>query len=185
MTVPTRETQLGTERLILIPCNDEHLEGLHAMNADPEVAHYLSGRPQTWAETEMMIARVKERWAKWGYSWWTFLERQSGDVVGAGCIQNLRRAGPEPDADCPLEIGWRVRRDRWRQGIAIEAARAMAQFAFDTLRAELLLAICDPANHASAGVMLKLGMRYRGLEHWLSKQVATYEISAATWRSSQ
>ncbi len=137
---------------------------------------YITGRPESRADTRAMIERVKARWAKWGYSWWTVTELRSGEVVGAGCIQNLRREGSEPDRDCPLEIGWRVRRDKWGQGIATEAARAMADFAFTQLGAQVLYAVCHPENGASIAVMLKLGMRFRGIENWYAQRVATYEL---------
>ena len=182
---PPSAAELVTKRLILVPCRDEHLSGLSAMNSDPEVMRYISGRPQTLTETRTMIERVKARWAQSGYSWWTFIERHSGEIVGAGCIQNLRRDGTEPDTNCPLEIGWRVRRDKWGQGIATEAALAMADFAFSRLHAEVLYAVCDPENGASSAVMLKLGMRYRGLEEWYVRQLATYEITADAWRNAR
>jgi len=178
-------SDLETKRLLLAPCREEHLAGLYAMNSDPEVMRYITKRPETLADTQKMIARVQARWTKWGYSWWTFIERHSGEIVGAGCIQNLRRDGIEPEVDCPLEIGWRVRRDRWGQGIATEAAWAMAEFAFDRLRTEVLCAVCDPENTASIAVMLKLGMSYRGLEHWYAQQVATYDVTAEAWRNAR
>ena len=177
--------ELMTERLHLVPCNEAHLDGLSAMNSDPEVMRYITGRAETRSETHLMIERVKERWAKWGYSWWTVLERQSGEIIGAGCIQNLRRDGSEPDPSCPLEIGWRLRRDKWHRGFAIEAARAMANFGFTRLRTETLYAVCHPANSASIGVMAKLGMHYRGLEDWYSQKLATYGIAADEWLRAQ
>lgn len=181
---PTMTHELTTERLRLVPCDQTHLQGLGAMSADPEVMRYITGRVETPEETRTMIARVQARWARWGYSWWTMIERASGEIVGAGCVQNLRREGTEPDPDCPLEIGWRVRRDRWRRGFAIEAARAMAEFAFARLGAPTLYAVCDPENAASIAVMERLGMRYRGIEDWYARPVATYEITAETWRSA-
>ena len=177
-----RTLELATKRLRLIPCDSGHLDGLSALNSDPEVMRYITGRPETRAETQTMIDRVKARWERWGYSWWTMVELESDEIVGAGCIQNLRKAGTEPDPGCPLEIGWRVRRDRWRQGIAMEAARAMADFAFSRLGANVLYAVCQPENRASIAVMLKLGMRYRGMEHWYAQTVATYDITAQAWR---
>ncbi|HWG77255.1 MAG TPA: GNAT family N-acetyltransferase [Steroidobacteraceae bacterium] len=173
--------ELTTARLRLLPCNHNHLDGLNAINSDPEVMRYLHG-VQTRAETKAMIDRVQCRWAELGYSWWTIFEPSSGQIVGAGCIQNLRRGGgtsSEVDLTCPLEIGWRVRRDRWRQGIANEAARAMAEFAFTRLRAEVLYAVCQPENKASMGVMVKLGMHYRGIEDWYGMKVTTYALSAS------
>jgi RimJ/RimL family protein N-acetyltransferase len=180
-----RAFELVTARLRLTPFDEEHLEGLCALNSDPEVMRYITGRPETRAETLSVIERVKARWEKWGYSWWTIIELQSGEIVGAGCIQNLRKAGTEPDPRCPLEIGWRVRSDRWRQGIGIEAARAMAEFAFSSLGAKVLYAVCHPENKASMAVMVKLGMRDRGMEDWYAQKVATYEITAQAWRAAR
>jgi RimJ/RimL family protein N-acetyltransferase len=176
-------TQLATRRLLLVPFSDDHLEGLHALNADPEVMRYLTGRPETREETQAVIARVKQRWATAGYSWWTFIERDSGEVVGAGALQNLRHdMTAEPDPACPLEIGWRLRRDRWKQGLASEAARAMAHHAFDGLKVDELYAVCDPANLASARVMQRLGMQDVGIQTWYGRSVATYRIDAGRWR---
>src|SRR5689334_4495654 len=111
-------TLLTTERLRLEPCDLTHLDGLHALNSDPEVMRYITGRPDTPDETRDMVTRVQSRWRQFGYSWWSLFDRATGELVGAGCIQNLRRAkAPEPDAACPLEIGWRLRRDRWHQGL--------------------------------------------------------------------
>lgn len=121
-------TVLTTTRLRLEPCNERHLDGLNAINGDPEVMRYLGGRAETREETSAMIQRVTRHWAEVGYSWWSFVELGSGEIVGAGCIQNLRKDGADPDPTCPLEIGWRLRRDRWHQGLASEAARAMDQF---------------------------------------------------------
>jgi RimJ/RimL family protein N-acetyltransferase len=150
---------LTTARLRLEPFDDSHLEGLNAINADSEVMRYLADRPETRQETLAVIERVKARWVEWGFSWWIFIERQSGEIVGAGCIQYL---GKDPTNH--LEIGWRVRRDKWRQGFAFEAAERMAAFAFETLETNLLCAVCHPENVASVAVMKKLGMRFRGIE---------------------
>ena len=176
-------TILTTARLRLEPFSDAHLDGLNAMNSDPEVMRYLTGHPETREETVAVIERVKARWAEFGFSWWSFIDRAGGEVVGAGCIQHLRRHdSPSPDPSCPLEIGWRLRRDRWGKGLATEAAVAMAQFAFDTLQADMLYAVCHPDNAASASVMKRLGMQYRGLETWYGKPLASYATTARSWR---
>ena len=177
---------LVTARLTLVPFSDDHVQGLNAMNADPEVMRYISGRPETMDETAAVVCRVKRRWAEFGYSWWSFIERESGKIVGAGALQNLRRdATPEPDPGCPLEIGWRLRRDCWHRGMATEAALAMAGFAFDTLRADELYAVCDPENLASARVMERLGLQPCGLQTWYAKPLSTYRISALQWQAAR
>jgi len=178
-------TVLQTTRLSLVPFAGEHVDGLNALNADPEVMRYLSGRPETRDETAALVARVQQRWLDFGCSWWSFIETGSGQIVGAGAVQNLRRdATPDPDPTCPLEIGWRLRRDCWHRGLATEAARAMAHFAFDTLRTDELLAVCHPDNLASAKVMKRLGMQDLGLQTWYGKPVTTHRITVQAWRSA-
>jgi RimJ/RimL family protein N-acetyltransferase len=176
-------TILSTARLRLEPCADAHLDGLNAVNADPEVMRYISGQAQTRAETQEMIDRVKARWAEFRYSWWTFIERDSGQIIGAGCVQNLRREmTPNADPTCPLELGWRLRRDRHGRGYASEAAFAMGDWAIDTFKPDELLAVCEPANTASSNVMKRLGMHDRGLQRWYGKDMATFGMSADEWR---
>ena len=177
-------TTLATARLRLEPLADSHLDGFNALNSDPQVMRYLTGKPETLEESKTIIERVKGRWAEVGYSWWALVERDSGELVGAGALQNLRReATLLPDLDCPLEIGWRLRRDRWGRGYAIEAATAIVDFAFDRFRPDELLAVCHPDNVASSGVMKRLGMTDQGLQRWYGKELTTYRISAAEWRA--
>jgi RimJ/RimL family protein N-acetyltransferase len=179
-----QEGVLTTRRLRLEPCAPEHLSGLHTLNADPQVMRYITGQPETLEQTRAMIERVQARWAEFGYSWWSFVERATGEVIGAGCIQNLRRGDAAvPDPSCPLEIGWRLRPERWHQGLASEAARAMSAFAFDELKAAQLLAVCHPDNAASASVMRRLGMEFLGLDTWYGRTLATYRLAADRFQS--
>lgn len=174
-------TILHSRRLRLEPFTLAHLDGLNAMNSDPEVMRYVLGQPETRAETQVMIERILPRWAAGGPSWWSFIELSTGELIGAGCIQHLRRSGSAPEPDCPWEIGWRLRRERWHQGFASESAGVMASFAFDTLKPELLMAVCEPPNVASMAVMQRLGMRYRGIESWYGRELAAYAITAMEW----
>ena len=170
-------TILTTERLRLEPIDERHFDGLQAMNSQPEVMRFISGTPETPEQTRNMVQLVKGRWAQYGFSWWAFIERSSGRLVGAGCVQYLGR-----DPANPHELGWRLVPDKWGQGLALEAARAMAAFAFETLEAPLLVAVCRPDNANSARVMQKLGMRYRGVETWYEGPHAVYEIVRTQWR---
>jgi len=169
-------TILNTDRLRLEPFDDHHFEGLQAMNRQPEVMRYLSGQPETPEQTRAGIALVKGRWAEYGFSWWAFIEKESERLVGAGCIQYLGR-----DPANPHEIGWRLVPDKWGKGLASEAAHAMATWAFDSLGAPLLVAVCKPDNRDSAKVMARLGMRYRGEETWYDGPHAAWEIARADW----
>jgi len=173
-------TILATARLRLEPICPAHYDGLRVLNADPAVQRYIAGRPETPEETAAMIARVEGRWREFGYSWWSFIEQDTGELVGAGCIQHLGHAPANEH-----EIGWRLRPDRWGRGYASEAARRMAAFAFDDLQAPSLAAICYPENAASSKLMRRLGMRYRGVEVWHAQAVAVYDIGAADFAAAR
>ncbi|WP_425258449.1 GNAT family N-acetyltransferase [Rubrivivax sp. RP6-9] len=182
-----RTTTLHTQRLRLEPFDECHLDGLHEMHRLPEVMRYVGGQTETREQTGSVIARVKRCWAAWGTSWWAFIETKSERVAGAGCIQYLRRdASPPEDLESlknnPLEIGWRLHPDCWGQGLATEAARCMAAFAFDRFPIEELLAVRHPENTASGRVMDRLGMRLRGLEPWYGTTVATHVITRGEWQ---
>lgn len=169
-------TILTSARLRYEPFADAHFDGLQAMNRDPDVMRYLLGRPETPDETRAMIARVQARWAEWGYSWWTLIDRETGAVVGAGGVQHLGR-----ELSGPHEIGWRLARAAWGRGLATEAARTMATYAFDVLDAPRLCAIRHPDNLASLRVMERLGMRYIGLDQCDGMTVALHNLSRADW----
>ena len=183
-------TVLFTARLRFEPLAESHLDGLHAMNSLPEVMRYISGEPETREQTAAMIARVQRCWAAWGTSWWALVELQSGRIAGAGAVQYLRReAAPPADLRVlrsnPLELGWRLHPDFWRQGLASEAAQRMAEFAFNNLAALELLAVRHPENIASARVMDRLGMHFRALETWYGRSLATHSLTRTEWQSQQ
>lgn len=170
-------TVLMTPRLRLEPLEDRHFDGLHRLNADPVVMRYITGRPDAPEDTQSMIDRVKARWAELGYSWWAFIRLEDGELIGSGCIQHLNR-----DPAGPLETGWRLRQDCWGRGFASEAARHMVGWAFDTLKPELVCAVCQPANTPSSTVMERLGMRYTGLGRWYDMDCKRYDITAEQWQ---
>jgi ribosomal-protein-alanine N-acetyltransferase len=166
-------TLLFTPRLRLEPFSDAHLDGLYTLNSDPEVVRYIgNGQPQTLEETRAMILRVKQHWLDFNCGWWALIEIDTNEIIGAGGIQPLARIPGNP-----LEIGWRLRKDRWHQGYASEAARVMADFAFNTMHNPDLTAVCHPDNAASAIVMERLGMTFRGLETWYDTTTRAYYMT--------
>src|SRR6266403_5541738 len=112
-------TVLITARLRLEPFEDGHLDGLNAMNADPEVMRYLTGRPETREETLAAIERVKARWAEWGFSWWSFIAKEAMKslVQGASSIsEGIGRTPSRLAGVCAAISGGRGLPSRQRSG---------------------------------------------------------------------
>lgn len=158
---------LSTARLRLEPYRDSHFDGLLSMNSDPEVMRFFE-RTDTADDVRAQIVMVQERWERLGYSWWAFIDREAGRLVGAGCIQNIE--GNEAN---PIEVGWRLRPERWGKGFATEAGQAMLRFAFDDLKVPEVYGVADPENHASLRVMERLGMRDAGLRPFYGTMCST------------
>lgn len=70
-----------------------------------------------------------------------------------------------------LAIGYMIHRPFWRRGLAMEAATACLDYAFDRLEQRRVISLIRPKNYPSLGVARKLGMKvekpttFAGLEH--------------------
>ena len=164
---------LHTERLRLEPCAMRHYDAVRAINCDPEVMRFVGG-VQSEDGTREWIALAESRWAERGFGWWVLRLPASDDVAGLACLQHI-----EHDRTQEHEIGWRLARAWWGQGLATEAARAVIGFAFDELGLARVHSIADPDNAASLAVMRRLGMRDTGRRRHYGADCQTYLLEKA------
>lgn len=75
-----------------------------------------------------------------------------------------------------VKLGYDLRSDYWNQGLATEAATAVRDYAFETLRLPRLVSLIRQGNIASRRVAEKIGMRHledsdrSGHPYWLFGQ---------------
>ena len=147
MTI-TRETP----RLLLRPPHASDLDAFVDIHEDPEVIRYLTplgqsaGRSAGWR----MLALLIGHWQLRGYGQWTVLEKSTREVIGRVGLWN-------PEGWPGLEVGWVIRRSRWGNGFATEAAREAVRFAFEDVRADHLISLIRPDNARSIRVAEKIG----------------------------
>jgi ribosomal-protein-alanine N-acetyltransferase len=60
------------------------------------------------------------------------------------------------------ELGYALRKDRWRQGYAVEAAQLMLIFGFEDLGLHRIQAACGPDNPAPQALLRRLDFEYEG-----------------------
>lgn len=144
--------RLETERLVLRPFTTDDLDGIHAVLSDPISMQYY---PAPFAREQ------SRRWIEWnlghyrdhGHGLWVLESKDTGELVGdCGLIPQT------VDGQREVEVGWHVRRDRQRQGLATEAARECVRYAFEDLGLERLISLIRPENVPSRRVAEKLGM---------------------------
>jgi RimJ/RimL family protein N-acetyltransferase len=111
---------IHTQRLLLVPLADRHLDLEVQLDSDPEVLRYLSGRAHTRDEV----------------------------------VEN------QPDDPGVADLGYRILRRYWRQGLATEASRALLRHAFLTVGVRRVIAQTMAVNAASRGVMTSVAMSY-------------------------
>ena len=101
------------------------------------------------------VRAIPELAADRGLADWTRLivERNSGWLVGS--VGYLLR--PRPDG--LVELGFEICPDYRRRGYAIEASRAMLDWAFARPETSRVAAVCFDDNLPSAGLLFKLGFR--------------------------
>jgi ribosomal-protein-alanine N-acetyltransferase len=146
--------QLATERLLLRAWCSEDLEPFAALNADPRVMEFFpSVLPR--GESDALADRIARHLDEHGWGLWAV--EFSGIAPFAGY---LGLAVPRFEAHFTpcVEIGWRLAHQHWGQGYAIEGARAVLSFGFETLRLSEIVSFTVPANLRSRRVMERLGM---------------------------
>ena len=147
---------LETERLILRRITMDDGDHLLALDADPDVMHYITGgraTPRAEIEDDILPAYLGyyERFA--GYGLWAAIERATGDFLGWFHF----RPAPGSPPDEP-ELGYRLRRSAWGKGYGTEGSRALIRKGFAELGVRRVVASTMVVNTASRRVMEKSGL---------------------------
>ena len=138
-------------------------------------------------ETAAAVGWVEKHFEKHGYGVWAV------EVPGkAPFIGYIGLAVPSFEASFTpcVEVGWRLARPWWGQGLATEGARAALTHGFERLNLSEIVSFTVPGNTRSRRVMEKLRMRYSEdfehprieAGHPLRRHVL-YRLSRAEWAS--
>jgi RimJ/RimL family protein N-acetyltransferase len=174
---------LTTQRLRLEPLTAEHAEHLVMLDGDAEVMRHLTGRARSRAE-------VLEEWLP-------ALTRAAGPGGVLGYWAGFTRGGfagwwaLNPDADDvrQAELGYRLRREVWGQGLASEGALALLGHGFEGVGLERVWAQTMAVNARSVAVMTRIGMTFsrtwvgewnEPLPGWEQGEVE-YALTRADW----
>lgn len=149
-----------TDRLRLREWSEDDVEAALTIYGDERVSRWLSpamapvrdaAQMRTildgWIADQGDMTPPCGRWA---------VERVDDDVVVGALV--LRRMPPFYE---DIEIAWQLAPEHWGHGYAIEAARALARWAFGQAAHELF-AVVRPANAKAIAMARRLGMEWVG-----------------------
>jgi len=147
---------LQTARLTLSPCNPGDRDDFIALELDPEVMRYLNGGQAVDPahvdpahidpDAPYLMPRGTEPYV------WTARRTATGAFVGWFCLW--------PESESLAELGYRLRRLEWGQGLAAEGAAALVAWGFENAGYDKIVACTMTVNHGSRRVMEKIGMTH-------------------------
>jgi ribosomal-protein-alanine N-acetyltransferase len=157
--MPPALSTIETTRLVGTPVSPGDLDFLCALLGDPRVGETLGGVRDRDHVEGWLRDHVRD-WERYGYGYWTWRDRESGEPIARGGLGNATVEGEQF-----VELAWAVLPAHWRRGVATElggaSMRAAAQLSIARVAAFTLT-----HNRASRRVMEKLGMRHdRDFEH--------------------
>ncbi len=148
---------LETSRLILRRWREEDVGPMAAVNADPEVMRWIrDGGVLDEQQTRGRIRAWESEWESRGYGLFAVEIRATGELAG---FTGLSVPDFLPEVLPAVEVGWRLGRSHWGQGLATEAAAAAVRFGFEERGLERIVSIVQVGNDASERITAKLGMR--------------------------
>ena len=165
---PHEPPEIETARLRLYPPRPEDLEACLAMDRDPEVMHFIRPIPE---EVEVQRADIRDRilGPPPQGAFWHFEELATPGFIGWCGLFPLQDSGL-------IEIGYRFVRAAWGRGLATEVATAALDHGFRELNLNPIVAVSDPDNAASHGVLRKIGLRAAGIARHYGRELPFFEL---------
>jgi ribosomal-protein-alanine N-acetyltransferase len=153
------ERPMRTERLEFQSWSLDDFELALKLWGDPDVTR-LFGGPFSEEWVRERLQREISNLETYGFQYWPVFLLETGEHVGCCGLK------PYSSAEPIHEIGFHLHKAHWGRGYGEEAARAVIDLAFNTLGAQGLFAGHHPENHASRGLLQKLGFRYTHHEYF-------------------
>ena len=175
---------LETERLLLREILPTDLDGMFELDSDPEVHRYLGNRPATnKKQLEEVIAFIRQQYADNGVGRWAIVGKSTNEFMGWAGLKWVEDTINQHTHY--YDLGYRLNRKYWGQGIATESAIASLNYGFRTLELTEIMAAAHVENQASNKVLKKVGFHqvetfvYDNAEHhW-------YTMNRGDWESKR
>lgn len=147
---------LETARLRLRQHQPANHAALHAILSDPVTMQFWPA-PFTPEQTQGWIERQVASYAARGYGRWAVERAADGTLIG-----DVGLALAQVNGRDEIDVGYIIHHPFWRQGYALEAARAALEFARAQPGITRVVANMAHDHHGSRRVAERLGMRYEG-----------------------
>lgn len=146
-----------TERLILRELLPEDAQGLFELDSDPEVHRYLGNNPVTTMEqSKAVVELVRQQYKDYGIGRWAIIDKTTHAFMGWGGLKY--EFNPRKN-ERYYDLGYRILRKYWGNGIATESAMESLKYGFNVLDVQEIFAAAHCDNAASNAILKKTGMQ--------------------------
>ncbi|MCU0423620.1 MAG: GNAT family N-acetyltransferase [Bacteroidia bacterium] len=146
-----------TDRFILREILPSDVDGLFELDSDPEVHRYLGNKPVTKREQIVeVISFIRKQYHDNGIGRWAIISKTTNDFIGWAGLKFVTDL--TNNKQNYYDLGYRIKRKYWGQGIATEAAVLSLHYAFNILTLEEVYAAASTENIASNKILKKIGM---------------------------
>lgn len=145
--------------------------GLFELNSDPEVIRYTGDIAFTDVGAAREFLENYGHYAMHGYGRWTISLKSIGAYVGFCGLRCSSRNGE-------VDLGFRIMRRHWNQGLGTEAAREALRLGFDKYGLQKVVGRAMAENRSSHRVLEKLGMVRVGKFEESERIWYRYELTA-------
>ncbi|WP_284651423.1 GNAT family N-acetyltransferase [Flavobacterium terrisoli] len=144
---------LTTERLTLRRLSKSDSEEILQLRSNPEINKYLDRKPSKTLEDALnFIKKIAENESD-DFFYWAITETGKPKLIGTICLFEFL-SDPKK-----CEIGYELLTEYQGQGIMVEAAKKIVEYASETLGLKMIDAITHKENQSSTGLLLKLGFK--------------------------
>lgn len=176
------QVHIETERFLLRDVELTDVEGIFQLDSDPEVHQFLGKKPiKTLDEALEVVKYIRGQYEKNKIGRWAIIDKENNDFIGWTGLkyeENVKEFGY-------YDLGYRLRKEYWGQGIASETALLCLNYGFEQLKLGKIVGAADVDNLASNKILSKVGLKFIETFEYDGKLHNWYELTKSEWVSNQ
>lgn len=137
---------------------DDLQEAHTVLDSHPEVWRYDPGYPPTLERRESLLEFRILEYTMQGFGCLALILKETQRIIGYCGLQLYLWENPACSTP-EVELFYKLGREYWGKGYATEAARAIVDFSFNTLKLKRLVSHAKGDNARSVALMQRIGMR--------------------------
>ncbi|KQT17573.1 alanine acetyltransferase [Chryseobacterium sp. Leaf404] len=144
--------KLETERLILKPINETHVENILKIRSNEITNKYVvRNTPKNNFDALQFILMIKERTKNNESFYFGISLRNQQNLIGTICLYNFTEDRKT------AEVGYELLPEFHHQGLMSEALKVVVDFGFTDVHLQEIVAMTNKFNENSKGLLLKSG----------------------------